>query len=209
MKPFFTIILATYNRATKIEKAIKSVINQTFTNWELIIVDDGSQDSTKKNLTQYKDIKNIFYILKKHDGVAIARNFGLKKAKGNYVTFIDSDDRYRKDHLEKHYNIIMKKKNIDLFYGGVKVNGSKFVPDFDHPEKKISVDNCKQAGTFFIKRSILQKLNGFPDLPFAEDYALYKKIKIQGYSIKRLNIKSYIYDRTSNDEITKNVRLYQ
>lgn len=200
MKPFFTVILATYNRATRIDKAITSVLNQTFSDFELIVVDDGSRDATKKHV---KKFKNVRLISAKHNGVARARNLGLKKAQGTFITFIDSDDSYRKDHLEKHYKTILKNKDIDFFYGGVKVKGSKFVPDFDHPGKKVNVDNCKSAGTFFIKKNVLRKVGGFPELDFAEDYMLYKIVKANGYKIKRLYTKSYIYDRTGSKSITK------
>jgi glycosyltransferase involved in cell wall biosynthesis len=201
MKPFFTIILATYNRAEKIDKAIESVLNQTYTNYELIVVDDGSKDSTK---THVKKFSNVIYIKKKHGNVAQARNLGIKKAQGKYITFIDSDDWYKKNHLEHHYNIITKDNNTDFFYGGVKVRGSKFVPDFDHKGKKINVDKCKSCGTFFIKSTILKKVGGFPNLPFAEDYMLFKKFKSEGYKTKRLYKKTYVYDRTGSSSITKN-----
>ncbi len=203
MKPFFTIILATYNRAGKIDKAIKSVLNQTYTNWELIVVDDGSTDTTSKHVKKFSNVK---LISKKHKGVAAARNIGLKKAQGKFITFIDSDDTYREDHLEKHYKTILKNKEVDFFYGGVKVKGSKFVPDFDHPGKEVNVDNCKQAGTFFVRSNVLKKVGGFPNLNFAEDYVLYKNVKAKGYAVKRLYTRSYLYDRTGSDEITKNMK---
>ena len=199
MKPFFSIILATYNRATKIDKAIQSVLDQTYTNYELIVVDDGSTDSTKKHVSKFP----ITYIKKKHSNVAEARNLGIKKARGKYITFIDSDDTYKKNHLEHHYNIITEDNKTDFFYGGVKVKGSKFIPDFDHKGKKINVYKCKTCGTFFIKSKILKKIGGFPDMAFAEDYMLFKKFKSKGYKTKRLYKKTYVYDRTGEDSITK------
>jgi len=112
MGPFFSVILATYNRAGKIDNAIKSVIAQSFENWELIVVDDGSCDSTKKHVKQFN---NVTLISKKHEGVAAARNIGVQKAKGKYVTFIDSDDTYRKDHLDEHYKVIIKNMTLIFF----------------------------------------------------------------------------------------------
>ena len=92
MNPFFSIIMATYNRGYCISRAIDSVLAQSFKEWELIIVDDGSSDNTEEIVKKYND-KRIKYIkLSKNSGVNVARNRGYKEAKGEWCFILDSDN---------------------------------------------------------------------------------------------------------------------
>jgi glycosyltransferase involved in cell wall biosynthesis len=97
--PFFSIIIPTYNRAQMLPKAIKSVLAQTFTNWELIIVDDGSSDRTKEIVLRYKD-ERIKYIYQENQERSAARNNGIQNSKGIYICFLDSDDYFLPERLE-------------------------------------------------------------------------------------------------------------
>jgi glycosyltransferase involved in cell wall biosynthesis len=98
--PFFTIVIPTYNRAHLISKAIDSVITQTFENWELIIVDDGSTDNTKELILGYqkKDLR-IKYIYQENAERSAARNNGIENAKGEFICFLDSDDYFLPNYL--------------------------------------------------------------------------------------------------------------
>jgi len=96
--PFFSIIIPTYNRASLISKAIESVINQQESNWELIIIDDGSTDNTKEVVEQFDDAR-IRYIYQENAERSAARNHGIRKASGKYICFLDSDDYYLPIHL--------------------------------------------------------------------------------------------------------------
>lgn len=87
----FSIVIPTYNRAAFLPKAIESVLNQTYTNWELIIVDDGSTDNTREVVSQYNDGR-ITYIYQQNAERSAARNNGIAHAKGDYVCFLDSDN---------------------------------------------------------------------------------------------------------------------
>ena len=100
-----SIIIPTYNRAKFLPRAIESVINQTFKDWELIIVDDGSTDKTSNVVKQYQD-NRIRYIYQENSERSAARNNGIKHAKGKYICFLDSDDYYLSSHLEKLNNFI-------------------------------------------------------------------------------------------------------
>ena len=200
--PTFSIILPTYNREELLKRAVKSVLKQDFKNWELIIVNDGSKDNTKKDYRLWADCRIKHYNIK-HKGISNAKNFGLKKAQGKFITFIDSDDYYHETHLKKHLDVIKKNNSVDLFYGGAKILGDNLLPDADLPGKKIIAEKCTLGGTFFIKKNVIQKVGGFPEVNFAEDHELYKIIKRAGFKVKKLNIKTYFYDRTHNGEITK------
>lgn len=115
----FSIIIPTYNRAHLLPKAIQSVIEQSFTNWELIIVDDGSTDNTKEVISNFKDVR-IKYIYQSNQERSAARNTGIKNATGEYICFLDSDDYYLPQRLENIHQFIFKsKEKIALFYTGI------------------------------------------------------------------------------------------
>lgn len=112
--PLVSVILPTYNRASLLPRAIKSVLNQTYKSFELIIIDDNSTDNTKKNINDFKD-KRIKYIWhKENKGAAASRNKGIKLAKGEYIAFQDSDDEWFPKKLEKHISAF---KNLSSKYG--------------------------------------------------------------------------------------------
>ena len=110
-----SVIMPTYNCGKFIEKTIKSVINQTYKNWELIIVDDCSKDNTEDvvNKCSKSDDRIKYYRLEINQGAAVARTQAMKIAKGNYMAFLDSDDLWKKDKLEKQINF-MKENNYSF-----------------------------------------------------------------------------------------------
>jgi glycosyltransferase involved in cell wall biosynthesis len=117
MNPYFSIVIPTYNRAHLISKAIDSVIAQTFENWELIIVDDGSTDNTKELIASYQEEDSrVGYIYQQNAERSAARNKGIEKAKGHYICFLDSDDYYLNERLIGLFNHIHEEKEPKLFY---------------------------------------------------------------------------------------------
>lgn len=113
-KDLVSIIMPTYNCGKFIERTIDSIINQTYDNWELIVVDDCSKDDTEKVLKKYKKDKRINYIkLEQNSGAAVARTESMKRAKGNYMAFLDSDDLWYPEKLEKQLKF-MKDNNYDF-----------------------------------------------------------------------------------------------
>lgn len=96
-----SIIMPTYNCAKFIDKTIKSVIAQTYKNWELVIVDDCSKDNTEEVVANFKDDRIKYHKLKNNSGAAVARTEAMKLANGNYMAFLDSDDLWKEDKLTK------------------------------------------------------------------------------------------------------------
>ena len=96
----FSIILPTFNRSGFVKKAIQSVINQDYKNWELIIIDNYSKDNTEELVKQFSDERIIFKKLKNDGVIARSRNFGIKLAKGEYIAFLDSDDWWYSQKLK-------------------------------------------------------------------------------------------------------------
>jgi glycosyltransferase involved in cell wall biosynthesis len=120
--PHFSIIIPTYNRANMLSSSIESVLNQTFNDWELIVVDDGSTDNTKELMGSFiqKDPR-IKYIYQENSERSAARNFGIKNAKGQYICFLDSDDVYLDNNLEAWYNFL-ERKNTPVALGFCEMN---------------------------------------------------------------------------------------
>ncbi len=99
-RPLFSIVIPTYNRASLVGKAIESIREQTFKDWEVIIIDDGSTDNTAEAIKPYLT-ENIRYIYQENAERSIARNHGIAESRGRYICFLDSDDWFLNDHLEK------------------------------------------------------------------------------------------------------------
>ena len=112
-KILFSIVLPVYNAEKYVANAINSVINQDYKNWELIIVDDGSNDNSYKVIKKFLNDNRINYIYEKNSGVSAARNNALKHANGDYVLFIDSDDYFSMNILDD-MSKLLSKKNVDV-----------------------------------------------------------------------------------------------
>lgn len=106
-EPLVSIIIPTYNRAALVENAIKAAINQTYSNKEIFVVDDGSTDDTATVVQRYPAVK---YILQEHAGQATARNTGLQHSKGIYIASLDSDDEWNPDFIQKSVHFLEEKK---------------------------------------------------------------------------------------------------
>lgn len=119
-KPIISVIVPVYNSEKFIKKCIDSILNQTFQNFELILVNDESKDNSLEILNGYsKNDNRIIVIDQKNTGPGLARNAGLKIARGKYVMFIDSDDYIDEDYIEKHFTKI-KNDKLDIVVSGFK-----------------------------------------------------------------------------------------
>ncbi|MBD2136869.1 glycosyltransferase family 2 protein [Anabaena sp. FACHB-1237] len=203
-KPEISVILATYNRSDYLRNCINSVIEQTFENWELVIVDDGSEDNTTEVVNSYlQEYRNIRYIKHQNRKAAYARNAGIQASFGNYITFIDSDDTYKPHHLKSRLEFMQGNSEIDLIEGGCEMQ-EFFVVDYFQPHKLISVKECVLGGTFFGKRQVFFELSGFNNVAYGEDAEFWKRAEkiFNTYHLKQPE--TYIYTRSENS-ITKKV----
>ncbi len=115
--PEISIILPPYNRAKTLPRAVQSILSQTFTNFELIIVDDGSNDNTTEVVRGFKDNRIKYIKIKENKGASAARNIGIKSAKGKYIAFQDSDDEWLPEKLRKQIDIFRKvSSKIGMIY---------------------------------------------------------------------------------------------
>lgn len=186
MKPSISIILPNFNSYLTISKTIKSILDQSYQNWRLIIIDDNSDIKTKKILSTYKNNKKIKIIfLKKNSGAGYCRNFALKKTKSNYIAFIDSDDVWLKDKLKFQINFMIK-NNYDFTYTNYKTfSNYKSKINFIKPPQKFDFNNFVKntsigTSTMMIKSSLAKK-SKFAQTKICEDYyykcQILKKIK--------------------------------
>ena len=119
------IILPNFNSADYIKETIKSILNQSFKNWNLIIVDDCSDAKTKKILRKFSKNKKIkIFWLKKNKGAGFCRNYAIKKSKASYIAFIDSDDIWKKEKLETQIRF-MERNNYFFTYTHYETFGKK------------------------------------------------------------------------------------
>src|SRR5690606_5394026 len=114
-RPFFSVIIPTYNRAAFLRKAIMTVLEQTFDNFELIVVDDGSSDNTMDVVTGIQD-KRIQYVRTSNSERGAARNTGFLRSRGEYINFLDSDDSFYPHHLMNAFRLIQARNSPPIFH---------------------------------------------------------------------------------------------
>lgn len=202
-RPFFSVIIATYNRSGLITRALNSMISQTEKDWEVIIVDDGSNDDTYSVILPYLELySEISYIKQAHSGEAASKNKGIWSATGRFVTFLDSDDEFSIMHLESRKAVLIQNPSVKFLYGGVIIFGNKYVPDRFNYKKKVNLDNCVIGGTFFIDRNIAISLNGFRDILVGADADLFDRAKKAGTAMMEVSQPTYFYHHETEDSIT-------
>jgi glycosyltransferase involved in cell wall biosynthesis len=205
-RPEISVILATFNRASLLEQAIESVVTQTFPDWELVVVDDGSCDDTFNVVDHYLQRHgNIRYMKHRNRKAALSRNAGIQASFGRYITFLDSDDFYHPEHLESRHRLLESRPDVDLLSGGFIIEGDPWVRDRKDPEKLVHIGECILCGTLFGRRELFVTLNGFRAIDYAEDTDLWDRAG-QQHSIMKIDTpESYVY-RRSEDSITRNYR---
>ncbi|NMH75296.1 glycosyltransferase family 2 protein [Bacillus sp. RO2] len=218
MNPKVSIILPAYNCEKYISKCIESILVQTFQDFELIIVNDGSNDNTEKIIQHFiKNDSRIIYLIQKNQGPSAARNNGINKAKGDFLAFIDSDDTVKKNYVELLVNGA-KNSNADLIccgYVDISVYGSYNSHDFLGLEN-ITRENfikmaCKGTGgvlwSKLFKTSIVKKYNIFldNDIFMCEDLIFILKYVQNCDSYLSINEYLYEYNRLNVESISSNI----
>lgn len=119
-KPFFSVIITLYNKEFYIKSTIESVLNQSFTDFEMIVVNDGSEDGSYNIVTAINDSRMNLYTIKNH-GASYARNYGIKKANAQFVALLDGDDLWHENHLENMFNLIYEFPNAGMYCSGYNI----------------------------------------------------------------------------------------
>lgn len=187
-----SVIIPTYNRASFLEKCIKSVLNQTVSVDEIIVVDDGSVDNTSQIIKQF----NIKYIYQNNQGVSKARNTGIINAQNEWIAFLDSDDIWHNNKIEKHVAFHTKHPNHLASYTDEQwIRNEKIIQQKAHQEKEQptflnSLKLCKiGASTFFCHKQVFEKIGYFDEsLVACEDYDMWLRI-LHDFPIHYINEK--------------------
>jgi glycosyltransferase involved in cell wall biosynthesis len=166
--PLISIIVPSYNHGHLIHRALNSILAQTYLYWEVIIVDNHSSDKTEEIVSNFSEKRFRFYKINNNGVIAASRNFGIKKALGEWIAFLDSDDWWEPEKLDKAINYASKRK-ADLVFHNLKIVRKNFLPFgrsigfYDY--SKSAFNNLLYAGnsipnsSVVIKKSTLQAVN--------------------------------------------------
>lgn len=122
--PFFSVVIPLYNKEKNIKNTIKSVLKQSFKDFEIIVVNDGSTDNSYETLKEIEDDRIIIYN-QKNTGASVARNFGIEKSNSDYIALLDADDFWKPNHLQEHFNSIKSLPEGTLFCNAYELKLSK------------------------------------------------------------------------------------
>lgn len=204
--PVISVIMATYNRARYLSRSIPSFLNQTYKNSELIVVDDGSDDNTFEVVKAYMNgHDHIRYLKHTNRKLSLSKNAGIKAAIGKYIAFLDSDDEYKPDYLEKRFQYMEANPDVDLVEGGAIIIGDPYVKDRQDMTKKIHLRDCIIGPTIFGKAEVFAQSAGFDkNIFYSEDSYFLEKIK-KHFSLKKFDYPSYVYYRDTPGSICNTV----
>ena len=222
--PEISVLMSVYNGEKYIQEAINSILNQTYQNFELIIVNDGSVDKTREIIEAYKEPRIVLFNLEENRGVGSALQFGLQKTQGKYIAKADADDIFHPTRLEKQKKFLDDNPDIALvgsfveyFSEDEKVrNTSRYRAFKDIIEKHKQVTGsmniheemykycCIAHTTMMIRSEIIKKL-GYKDWRIGEDYDLLYRLNKHGYKME--NIPQFLIGvRVHNDSTTATIK---
>jgi len=220
-KKLFSIIMPVYNGEKFIDNAIESILRQPVSDWELIIVNDGSKDNTAKVLEKYTQNERIHIITQKNGGVSVARNTGIKASRGSHIVFLDADDEWHESHLSVMQKLISEYPDAGLYGTFTKtelVNGkeitecsffknrdeSVYLPDFFEEYHKDKSAKMFTVITTCISKEAMEKAGGFPiGCAIGEDLEL--SLKVAAYFPVVLSKTITATYKKENSTATKNV----
>jgi glycosyltransferase involved in cell wall biosynthesis len=180
--PKVSVIIPTYNRAQFLPRAIRSVQGQTFRDWELIVVDDGSIDGTQQLLRAWADMR---VVSQPNRGVSAARNAGVRIASGEWIAFLDSDDEWRPEKLERQMECVANRPAIWIWHTDETwFRNGKLLRQKAHHRKQgglffdRAVERCLiSPSSVMIHRRLVERVGLFDEsLPAAEDYDLWLRV---------------------------------
>jgi teichuronic acid biosynthesis glycosyltransferase TuaG len=196
----FSIIIPVFNCENYIEDTILSILNQTFTDFEVIIIDDMSTDKTIHKIAKFLDNKRVsLYKLQNNMGPSSARNYGIRLAKGNYIAFLDSDDLWSINYLKNIVIFTTKNPNVDIVVGKgyIFTNNNLMRPlnnNIEKIDKKIIFSNSVGSPSGVCIKKYIFKTIGFPtELRMFEDFYLYLYLIKNKYKFVQIN--NYYYYR--------------
>lgn len=202
-----SVLMAVYDTDfSYIKRAIDSVLNQDFQDFELIIIDDGSKRDSSEPMIQYaeKHEDKIVYIRHSNRGQSKSVNRGVLNSIGEFITIIDSDDAYKPHHLS---SCLQEMKNLDLIASSTETIVDKvedyYVPDKNDQTQLIHLDDCTLFGTLFGRREVFLSISF--ESGFAADADFYTKAAMQ-FRVKKVGLRTYVYYRNMPNSICSTIK---
>jgi glycosyltransferase involved in cell wall biosynthesis len=184
--PKVSVIVPTYNRASWLEETLRSVVSQTFKDFELIVIDDGSIDNTSQIMQSFPDAQ--YFNMEKNSGVSRARNLGLDHAKGEFICFLDSDDLWDERKLEVQLHWMENNIDSQVCYtneiwirNGVRVNPMNKHRKYTGDIFRYCLALCiVSPSSVMLRKELFDKVGNFDEsLPACEDYDLWLRIAVK------------------------------
>ncbi len=200
-EPFFSVIIPTYNRAHSLTSAIKSILNQTFKNFEIIIIDDASIDNTEEVVKLINDTRIHYLKNEVNRERCLSRNLGIDNAKGKYVCFLDSDDYHLPNHLEVIYSEIQSLQNPIAFLFTNSCNedsngkrSERCCPDFENFNSyTYFLHYTVNPQRWAVHKTIFEKINFDNEILICEDMDTSLRILAAGYPIYQIKEITTVY----------------
>lgn len=212
----FSIIVPVYNVEKYLSACLESILNQTYDNFEVIVVNDGSLDNSQEKIDKYqKDDKRIKAYVKKNGGVSSARNYGVTKSTGDYIIFVDSDDTINNKLLEVLNNKLIANEDIDLIKYNMEFIGSSKNLDTNEVFNKLDGEKAflkLYSNSLFVcpvcyayKRTFWLKNNfQYAEGRIHEDYGLTPIIVLKAHKVSAIDFVGYYYYLRDNSIMTDN-----
>ncbi len=206
----YSIIIPVYNTKKYLKRCIDSIINQDYQNYEIIIINDGSPDNSEEILKNYKNNPKIKIIKQTNHGLSYSRNVGIKKSKGDYIIFLDSDDFIESDLLKILNENINDEDMFKFSYSDFKDNNKTKIESIEFRELngKLAFKTLVESKTMFemsciyAYKTLYMKKYSFEEGKYHEDFGLIPIMINYAKKVSSINYCGYIYNRENETSIT-------
>ena len=217
--PFFSVVIPLFNKAAYVEDTLNSVIKQTYSDFEIIVINDGSTDDSLEKVSQFEDERLTIHTIE-NCGVSTARNIGVEKAKTNYIVFLDADDLWQSNHLQVLKKLIddfpesdlycmgyhkrkSKKSNIRAVFGSIENRFRGYVKDYFENSLPFTIAGI---GAVAIDKNVFLEHRGFSEtVTHGEDIELWTKIALNHtvalHNIPTVTHQLHVESRVSNKNV--------
>jgi glycosyltransferase involved in cell wall biosynthesis len=187
-KPLVSVVIATYNMARFLPLALRSALDQSYENMEVLVIDDGSQDDTQAAMAPFRGDHRVRYIFQQNGGQASAKNHGIRQAQGEYVAFLDADDLWTPDKLERQMPLFLRSPAVGIVYSRVacidEAGRELRIEGYDLFRGRVSgpllISNFIGFGTSVVRKECFDRLGSFDEsIGMGIDYDLWLRFSTQ------------------------------
>ncbi len=210
-KPLVSVVIATYNMARYLPLALRSALDQTYRNVEILVIDDGSQDDTREVIAPFLGDRRLRYLVQENQGPAAARNRGVREAQGQFIAILDADDIWTREKLEQQIPLFLRSAAIGVVYSRISYideTGKELrIADNElfrgHVSGPLLVRNFIGFGTIVVRKECFDRLGGFDEsIRMSEDYDLLLRFSTQ-YEFDYVD-RPLLYYREWSGQVSRN-----